>query len=285
MKWIALVAALVACGKDHRPIDKEAAAALFDEITIDAPPGTSDLTIDDRGVLWAVAERDRKVIEIALGNGTATVTSHDLTGIPAGVDTEAITWLGDGSFAIGIEGGTIPLAGIIYAKLTNGSIVAGDTQRFDAAQLGVAPTINHGIEAVCGKAGQLLAAAEIAGVDPDGTRWASLLRIEGDTTTRAKVHLTTKTGKISALHCTFDPEGTAHVLAVERHYGVSRILSFDAPRGATDIVPKLEYDLAPVVGSLNIEGITKLPDGRIVLVNDNQGATSSGPTKLLVFHR
>ncbi|NVB84448.1 MAG: hypothetical protein HOV81_39100 [Kofleriaceae bacterium] len=285
MKWIALVAALAACGKHDRPIDKEAARALFDEITIDAPPGISDLTIDDRGVLWAVAERDRKVLEIALGSGSATVTSHDLTGIPAGIDTEALAWLGDGSFAIGVEGSALPLAGIVYAKLSGNSVVAGETQRFDAAQLGVAPTINHGIEAVCGKAGQLLAAEEIAGVDPDGTRWASLVRIEGDKVTRAKLHLTTKTGKISALHCTFDADGTAHGVAVERHYSVSRVLSFDAARGANDIVPKLEHDLAPVVGSLNIEGIAKLPDGRLVLVNDNQNATVSGSTKLLVFHR
>lgn len=285
MKRIALVAALAACGTRDRPIDKEAARALFDEIEIDAPPGISDLTIDDRGVLWAIAERDRKVLEIALGSGTATVTSHDLTGIPGGVDTEALAWLGDGSFAIGIEGSTIPIAAIVLAKLTGGAIVAGDTQRFDADQLGVAPTINHGIEAVCGKTGQLLAAEEIAGVDPDATRWASLVRVEGDQTTRAKLHLTTKTGKISALHCTFEPDGTAHAVAVERHYGVSRVLSFDVPRGAADITPKVEHDLAPVVGSLNIEGIAKLPDGRLVLVNDNQGATASGPTKLLVFHR
>jgi hypothetical protein len=285
MKWIALVAALAACGKHDRPVDKQAAQALFDEITIDAPPGVSDLTIDDRGVLWAIAERDRKVLEIALANGMATVTTHALTGIPGGIDTEALASLGDGSFAIGVEGSTIPIAGIVYAKLDGDKVVAGETQRFDATQLGVAPTINHGIEAVCGKAGQLLAAEEIAGTDPDGTRWASLVRIEGDQVTRAKLRLTTKTGKISALHCTFDADGAAHAVAIERHYEVSRVLSFDAPRGATDIESKVEHDLAPVVGSLNIEGIAKLPDGRLVLVNDNQGATASGPTKLLVFHR
>lgn len=287
MKWIALVAALAACGKHRdRPMNKQAAEALFDELPIDAPPGMSDLTIDDRGVLWAIAERDRKVVEISLGEGTPTVVTHDLTGIPDGIDTEAIAWLGDASFAIGLEGEDAPVAGLAYARLVGGTLAVTTTQDFTSAQLGVEPTVNHGIEAVCGTRGQLLAAAEIVGTDPDGTRWASLLRLEGDATSRVKLHLMTKTGKISALHCTFDADGTAHVVALSRHYGVCRILSFDVTRAQTDVTPKLEYDLSSIIGgSLNLEGIVRLPDGRLVLINDNQGRKADGPTMLLVFHR
>ena len=44
-------------------------------------------------------------------------------------------------------------------------------------------------------------------------------------------------------------------------------------------------DLEPVLhDSLNLEGITKLPDGRMVLVNDNEGDEVKGPTELLYFH-
>jgi hypothetical protein len=101
--------------------------------------------------------------------------------------------------------------------------------------------------------------------------------------------LTSDQGKISALFCTFSPDGTADVLAIERHYGVSRIISFTAPPDATDITPKVALDLWPIVRDryhekLNLEGIVKLADGRWVLVNDNQGANVEGPTKLFVFH-
>ncbi len=287
MRWLALVAVLAACGKQRdRPIDKAAAHALFDEVAIDAPPGISDLTIDDRGVLWAIPERDRTVIEIRLAGTAATVTAHELVGIPSSIDTEALAWLGDGTFAIGLEGAATPIAGIASAKLEGDKVVVTDTHVFDASELPVAPTINHGIEAICGRAGDLLAAMETVGADPDGSRWAPLLRVTGTTTTRAKLHLTTSTGKISALSCTIDERGTAHVIAIARHYGVCRILSFDVARDATDVTPKVEYDLASLIGSgLNLEGIARLADGRLVLVNDNQGRSADGPTELLVFHR
>ena len=50
--------------RDKRPMDRVAADKLFDEIKLDSPPGMSDLSIDDRGVLWAIAERDRHILEI-----------------------------------------------------------------------------------------------------------------------------------------------------------------------------------------------------------------------------
>jgi hypothetical protein len=285
MKWIALVVVLAACAKRHdKPADEKAAKALYDEVVIEAPPGMSDLTVDDHGTLWAISERDRMVLEIHLGP-PPRVVRHALDGVPAGIDTEALAWLGDGSFAIGFEGASTPAAGILFAQVKDEKLVVTSSESVTASDLGVAPTINHGIEAVCGRSGQVLAAAEIAGTDKDGTRYASLLRFSGDTILGARLHLTTKAGKISALHCTFDTDGTAHVIAIERHYGECRILSFDVSPRATDITPKVEYDLGPVIGdSLNLEGITRLPDGRLVLINDNQGRTANGATKLLVFH-
>ena len=89
-------------------------------------------------------------------------------------------------------------------------------------------------------------------------------------------------GKISALYCTLDPDGTAHVVAIERHYGVSRILRFTAKRGDAEVTPTVELDLAPILhDSLNLEGIVQLPDGRLAAVNDNQGRSVNGPTELL----
>jgi hypothetical protein len=285
MKWIALVVLLAACGKHKdKPVDQEAAKALFDEVPLTVPPGMSDLSVDDHGTLWAISERDRKVVEIHLGP-PPTVITHPLEGVPDGLDTEALAWLGDGSFALGYEGAHTPVAGILFAQLKDGKVVIDRSRSFTASELGVEPTINHGIEAVCGRPDQVLAAAEVVGTDTDGTRWASLLRVSGDTIIGTRLHLTTKTGKISAMHCTMDADGTAHVVAIERHYGECRILSFDVSPQATTITPKVEYDLAPVIGdSFNLEGIARLPDGRLVLINDNQGREAKGATKLLVFH-
>src|SRR6185436_11229475 len=99
MRGLVLVA-LVACGKHHEPgpIDREAARGVFEELPLPgAPPGMSDLTVDDRGVLWAISERDRVVLEIELGKPPV---HHALDGVPDGIDTEGIAWLGDGRFAI-----------------------------------------------------------------------------------------------------------------------------------------------------------------------------------------
>jgi hypothetical protein len=43
-------------------------------------------------------------------------------------------------------------------------------------------------------------------------------------------------------------------------------------------------DLGPVLrGSLNLEGLARLPDGRPVAAVDNQYRTITGPDELLVF--
>jgi len=99
--------------------------------------------------------------------------------------------------------------------------------------------------------------------------------------------LTSATGKLSALDCDLAPDGTATVWAIERHFEVSRLLSFTLPpvgTGSDDITPKIERDLAPYLGrTVNLEGIAKLPDGRIVIVNDNQYTSVEGPSRLFVF--
>ena len=91
------------------------------------------------------------------------------------------------------------------------------------------------------------------------------------------------------MSCTTNADGTADVLAIERHYGVSRIIHFVATPGAADIAATLVLDLEPTVrdkfhDKLNLEGIVRLTDGRWVLVNDNQGSRVEGPTKLFVLH-
>jgi hypothetical protein len=279
-----LLLALCACEQtrgDHAPIDREAASALFEVVPIAAPPGMSDLTIDEHGVLWAISERDRIVIEIELGKPPI---QHPLEGVDFGLDTEAMLALGGGRFVIGIEGGTSAVAGILTAELRGANGVVTGKRLFTDAELGVTPTINHGIEAVCGRDGELLAAAETVGKLPDGQRWAPILRVRRDEVHTSRLLLTTKVGKISAMYCTIADDGTAQVIAIERHFGVVRLLRFTASRDTADITPTLDLDLFPILhDNFNMEGITKLPDGRLVLINDNQNKAAEGPTQLFVF--
>jgi hypothetical protein len=243
----------------------------------------SDLTIDDRGVMWSIAERDRQILELELGKPPVV---HPLEGVPAGTDTEALTWLDDDHFAIGIEGNDEATAGIMFAERRGDAIAVTKTKPLTSAELGVPLTKNHGIEALCGHGDELLAATESVGKLPDGTRYSALARLQGDSVNVTKLRLTTDKGKISALYCRFDAAGTADVYAIERHYSVSRILHFVAKRGDTEITPTVELDLAPILhDSLNLEGLTRLPDGRLVAINDNQGSSVTGPTELLVFDR
>ncbi len=287
MRLVAVLA-LVACSKEPGKLDREAARGVFDELQIVAPPGISDLSIDDRGVLWAVAERQPQVLEIELAMpplvGPPKITVHPLLGVPAGTDTEAIAWLGSGRFAIGTEGGVQARASIMFAELGTTGLTVTRTRELSSKELGVDITANHGIEAVCGRGDELLAATESVGKLPDGTRYSALARLHGDELSITKVRLTTDKGKLSALYCTFGPDGTAHAIAIERHYGVSRILRFTAKPGDAEVTPTVELDLAPIIhDSLNLEGIAQLPDGRLVAVNDNQGRSANGPTELLVF--
>jgi hypothetical protein len=277
---------LVACNNHHESgaIDQQRADQLFDQIVIDTPPGMSGLAVDERGVLWGVPERDRTMCEITLGP-PVTIKRYPIEGVPDGLDTEGLAWLGNGRFAIGTEGGNAPTASILFAELRDGHVVVTRTRELTSAELGVKLTINHGAEGACGHDGDVLVGIEAIGTLPDGTRYAPIARLRGETLTVSKLRLTTKTGKISSLDCTIDPDGTAHVWAIERHYSVSRILRFSVPLAASEITPTVEIDLAPVLNdSLNLESIVQLPDGRLVAINDNQGSTITGPTELLVFH-
>ena len=287
--------ALGACKHDaatNQSVDPERAAALFDELVIDVPPGESDLTVDDRGKIWAIAERDRFASEIELhGQGSALsaqIVEHPVDGVPDGNDTEGIAFLGGNKFALGIEGQEVPTAGVLFAELhADGHLVVTGTRNLTNADLGVELKNNHGAEAICGSGDDILVGIEERGTFPDGTHWAPLVRLKGGPTgqlTLAKLHLTSDVGKISALDCRFAPDGSVDFAGIERHYGVERLLRGTVAPGATDVTPKIQLDLGPIIhDKYNLEGIARLADGRWVLVNDNQSKTIDGPTKLLVL--
>jgi hypothetical protein len=281
-----LLVALAACDRGEPPgvLDKNAARGVFDEVVVSTPPGMSDLSIDDRGVMWSIAERRREVVEIDLAQEPPRITAHRLEGVPAGIDTEAIAWLGNNRFAIGTEGALVATAAILFAELDQQRMIVTRTRPLTSLELGVSLTGNHGIEAICGKGDEIFAASESVGRMPDGTRYSAFVRLDGDTLHVTKLRLTSEKGKISALYCTWDDAGSVQVIAIERHFGVSRVLSFTVRRDDVEVTPTIVLDLGPILrNSLNLEGIVRLPDGRLVAINDNQGKVVRGPTELLVF--
>ena len=275
-----LLVLLAACSRGHDrtpPLH----TALWDAVELATPPGMSDLALDDKGHLWAIAERDRVVVEMQ-PDGTG-LQRHPLDGVPGGLDTEALAYLGDGRFAIGFEGQHTAVAGVMYAVLEGDHLVVKGTRPLTDAELGVELVVNHGVEGICGHGEDVIAAVETVG--NDGSRWAPLVSLRGTTASVAKLRLTSDVGKISALACRWQADGTVDLRAIERHYSVSRILRATLAPGQTEVTPQIDLDLAPVLhDSLNLEGLVVLPDGRYAAINDNQGSTVSGPTELLVFH-
>ncbi len=264
---------LVACSKHLER------GAFDDIIQLDSPPGVSDLSIDDRGTLWAIPERDRFVLEIERpGN---RVIAHPLDGVSDGLDTEAIAWLAPGRFALGTEGQHEATASVLFGELRADShVVVTGARALTSEELGVELQSNKGVEGMCGRGDDLLVAIETVGKLSDGTRWAPIVHLHGSSLVSvAKLRLTSSTGKISALWCDGDD-----VWAIERHYGIARLLHFRA--GTGEITPKLALDLDALThGAVNLEGLARLPDGRFALINDNQGVTVDGPTELLVLPR
>ncbi|MBA3539548.1 MAG: hypothetical protein H0T79_07950, partial [Deltaproteobacteria bacterium] len=180
-----------------------------------------------------------------------------------------------------------PRAAVAFAERRGARFVVTRTQPLEQLDLGVTLTKNHGAEAVCGTGSDLVIAIEATGRFPDGGRFAPIVRLADGVMSLTRLRLTTETGKISGLECTIAGDGGARVWAIERHYGVSRIVRFTLPRGApagAELALEVVLDLAPILrDSLNLEGITFLPDGRMVTVADNQGKSVSGPSRLLVF--
>ncbi len=289
---VVVVGALASCGTPHETVPASRPEPVsFEEIPVDLPHGTSDLSLDDRGHLWSIAERDPEIDELVLGGTppSVSITRHPLEGVPPDVDTEALAWLGDGKFAVGTEGHDAATAAVMSGTMrADGHIELTPWLSFADDQLGVVLRPNHGVEALCGHGDDLLVGIETTGRRDDGTRWAPLVRVHAGAITGVhELRLTTGGGKVSALFCAFHRDGTIDLLAIERHFGVARILKATVVPGVAEVTPTVALDLWPVVrdrfhGKLNLEGIVQLADGRWVLVNDNQGGNLEGPTELFV---
>jgi hypothetical protein len=283
-----LIALLVIGCRDSR-IDKERANELFTRIPLATAPGLSGLAADDHGGLWTVAERGDRAYRITLDAAdkpaleTFAVEGHDLRDI----DLEAIAALGGGKFAFGTEGRVPGVATVLLAERRDAALVITAAIKLSNADVGIEMAANHGAEGLCGAGDTIVAAIEGAGGSGDA-RWAPIVRIAGGKIVGIhRLALTTATGKISALDCTVAADGTITAWAIERHFEVTKVVTFTLPpRGQGDVAltPTVVLDLGTVLnGRLNLEGIAKLGDGRLVAVVDNQWKIISGNSELLVF--
>lgn len=249
--------------------------------------GLSGLTVDDQGHLWSIAESERVMVRIEPDNGRVTV--FPITGMPDHIEAESITWLSPGRFAVGTEGTgpPRPMDDIVYL------LQDGDEMRVEGmvacpySQWELVAEDNTGIEGICAVNGDILVATEVVG-NLGGRRYAPLARRDtAGTWTAFRVWLSSADGKISGLTCRPGEDGSAEVLAIERHFGVTRLLEFTVPAEALaetiepDVVAEFDRWMQEQPLSPNFEGIARLRDGRIALVVDNfYRGRSTGPTEL-----
>lgn len=257
-------------------------------VELDAPAtGLSGLTRDEDGALWAIAERDRRLLRVGPGGVEASVA---IDGVPDGLDTEAVVALGAGRFALGTESQDAERDRdwVLLAHREGGMLRVEDRVAlpYDALHAEVAD--NDGIEGLCAHDGRLVAAIEHV-QEEGGERHAALALRDGDRWRGFRVRLTTDIGKLSALSCRTEHE-RAVVYAVERGLGprplfgerrwVTRILSFAPPDGSTVASPRVVLDLSDEIPERpNVEGLA-VDDDAVWLVVDNHYGRVTGPNVL-----
>lgn len=274
---LALLLSLAACSSAPAPAPAPAPAgwaplpADVTAIDLDTEPGLSGLAVDAAGALWTVAERAQLAYKIELtGAAQATITPIPVDNAPADVDLEAIAVTGADTFALGFEGKGDASAQVAYATLRNHRIQI-DTVETLAGRIDP----NHGVEGLCFAGGTTLVALETV-IEDKGRRLGQVLAQQQGKAywTPHQIPLTSPTGKLAGLDC-----WDRNVLAIERHFEVTRLVRVDLATDTATVV----RDLADVAGGRNFEGVAQLPDGRIALVVDNQWKTIQGPSQLVIL--
>ncbi len=272
-------AGLAACGS---PTMHATPRTGFEALEVDTANGLSGLARGSDGALWTVAERTHRAYRITLDGSRATTIAVEVEAVPPGVDLESIAMLSGDRVAFGTEGSALGATMVLIGEQRDRTIQISQSIAITDARLGLV-TAGHGVEGLCGRGDTLVAALEATGTR-DGRRYAPLVWIESGVITRVQaVWLTSETGKLSSLECDLDAQPPT-AWAVERHFEVTRILELVLSAYADEIEPTILVDLtAEVAGLRNLEGITRLDDGRFAAIVDNQFRTITGPNELLIL--
>jgi len=243
-------------------------------VTLDTDvAGLSGLTVDEHGAFWAPGEGGDAIIRIDPEH--FGITRYPVVGGPAGTDLEAMAWLDGTRFLIGTETqkrGRLQDV-ILEGRLHGARVEVTSVGKLDYARWQLSAPGNRGIEGLCHVDGVLVFATELV-ERQRGERWAPLGVFDPKTQawTAHRVRLTSKTGKLAAMSCRVI-DGAPVALAVERHFGVSRLLRFNLPQGpeAQWIEPSVAANLEEAFSPLpNFEGLVWLDDGSAVVVTDNR---------------
>lgn len=310
MRAAAAIAALVAtaacrAGGPTETVGPEAAeparseARVLERVELAHPDavGLSGLARTHDGGFVTVTERRDRVL---LVDETGVRDSVPVTGVPADLDLEGIAWLGrDVLLATEGVGERRSDRALLARRGPDGFAIVGSppivvevggtvgARRLEPLVLGH----NAGLEGLC-VAGAVFAAFETVAL-VDGRRLAPLVSfpVPNDATppdapnvaTTRFVALTSATGKLSALDCE-DRDGVTELLAIERHFGVSRLLRIAVSPDAHGVLePEVVLDLVPLLErGENFEGVARLPGGRVALVNDNDYGSIDGPSELVI---
>ena len=254
-------------------------------VTLDSDvSGLSGLTVDEHGAFWAPGEDGDAVVRI--DPETFGVTRYPVVGGRAGTDLEAIAWVAGVEFALGTETqdkGRLQDE-ILDGRLDRGRFSVATIDRLDYARWQLTAPDNRGIEGICHVDGLLILATELVELQR-GRRWAPVGMFDPNTQTWTahRVALSSKTGKLAAMSCRV-VDGSVVALAVERHFGVSRLLRFQIPQGPEGqwIEPSVAADLSESIEPLpNFEGLAWREDGSAVVLTDNKyRGGASEPSRL-----
>jgi len=258
------------------------------ELALDGVDGLSGLTADDQGMLWAVPEEARFLIQIDPENGATE--RRPLSGCPDALELEALTWISGSRFAAGTESGVEGRSedALLILDLAGEAVTSQPSVECPYQELwSMHGESNRGIEGLCYVDGSFIVASEIV-AEIEGARYApiGLYHRATERWVGYRLRLTSSTGKISALACRAEADGT-HVLAVERHFGVSRLLRFVVPLEGEGgmLTPEMVLDLNTVMDGedLNFEGLAFTADGRLALITDNLWHERTGPNVLVML--
>ncbi len=247
-------------------------------------PGLSGADTGGDGIVWLVPERRRVLLSLRENGGELVLEGVPLPidGVPAGLDTESLAVLGDGRFVFGTEAQRArDKDTLLLAERRADRVAVVDTIELDYAGWGQRAPRNKGVEGLCAAGGKLLAGVEWV-IEEDGRRFAPIAvhgLAEGSWSYH-RLPLSSATGKLASLWCVAETDRIA-AWAIERHYGVVRILRFDIPlvSAARDLTASQVLVLEDERDSLNFEGIFRGSDGALTLVSDNQlGVAIHGPS-------
>ncbi len=285
---VALLGGVAACSHHgQRPPSRQTLA-------VPGVNGLSGLSFDPGGRLWMAPERDPRLVVREADGALSTVP---LDGVPPGLDVESLAWVNRQWLMLGTEGNVAPSgtesaapALILRAKLTGDGaatrvVVTGSPIELDPAPWGLHIRENQGVEGLCHAGNQLVAALETVGTDDRG-RFAPLgvYDFASQRWRAYRMRLTSATGKLSALSCWARPGGIM-LYAIERHFGVLRLLSAAVTGPGGDVRPRLLANLDDFAAQtkLNVEGLESGDGGTLFMVIDNQYKTITGPNELLTM--